>query len=277
MCLSCQIFNLNQLFESVMVLLEVLGRSVACIARRGKQILGQLALTYDISPCRKTKYRPRRDSNSQSSDSKSDALSIRPRGPDIFGRGQGMHDCWGEWSRRVVNLWWGFERSLCFSGWYIYNNPPWNNAYMLQNESPTGEPIQWNSYMAFNAVSLVHTGSNRTSYTSTTIGLSTFLGFLRVVHEENHPNNSKQTKNIVRGQPELNRWPLDLQSNALPLSYIPLPDIELVVEHSHSWRCPHYYSLRALSVGDSWEKRSAQRGARTHDPGIKSPMLYRLS
>ena len=25
----------------------------------------------------------------------------------------------------------------------------------------------------------------------------------------------------VRGQPELNRWPLDLQSNALPLSYTP--------------------------------------------------------
>jgi len=24
-------------------------------------------------------------------------------------------------------------------------------------------------------------------------------------------------------------------------------------------------------------KRFAQRGARTHDPGIKSPMLYRLS
>ena len=26
----------------------------------------------------------------------------------------------------------------------------------------------------------------------------------------------------ARGQPELNRWPLDLQSNALPLSYIPM-------------------------------------------------------
>ena len=29
----------------------------------------------------------------------------------------------------------------------------------------------------------------------------------------------------ARGQPELNRRPLDLQSNALPLSYIPTHDI----------------------------------------------------
>ena len=28
-------------------------------------------------------------------------------------------------------------------------------------------------------------------------------------------------KNIDRGQPGSNRWPLDLQSNALPLSYAP--------------------------------------------------------
>ena len=28
-------------------------------------------------------------------------------------------------------------------------------------------------------------------------------------------------KKNFRGQPELNRWPLDLQSNALPLSYTP--------------------------------------------------------
>ena len=143
MCLSCQIFTLNQLFCDGAV-------GVGTISRlhrtERKKILGQLALTYDISSCGKTKYRPRRDSNSQSSDSKSDALSIRPRGPDIFGRGQGMDGCWGEWSRRVVNLWWAFERSLCFSGWYIYYNPHWNSAYMLQNESPTGEPIQWNSY-----------------------------------------------------------------------------------------------------------------------------------
>ena len=39
------------------------------------------------------------------------------------------------------------------------------------------------------------------------------------------PINNKITdlkeKENVRGQPELNRWPLDLQSNALPLSYTP--------------------------------------------------------
>ena len=33
-------------------------------------------------------------------------------------------------------------------------------------------------------------------------------------------------KNKERGQPGLNRWPLDLQSNALPLSYAPLDDIQ---------------------------------------------------
>ena len=39
------------------------------------------------------------------------------------------------------------------------------------------------------------------------------------------PINNKITdlkeKENVRGQPELNRWPLDQQSNALPLSYTP--------------------------------------------------------
>ena len=41
-----------------------------------------------------------------------------------------------------------------------------------------------------------------------------FFGNLNIEYE-------KWNWKIVRGQPELNRWPLDLQSNALPLSYTP--------------------------------------------------------
>ena len=33
----------------------------------------------------------------------------------------------------------------------------------------------------------------------------------------------------VRGHPELNQGPLDLQSNALPLSYIPIRSLSLVL------------------------------------------------
>ena len=38
----------------------------------------------------------------------------------------------------------------------------------------------------------------------------------------------KEKKNLARGHPDLNQGPLDLQSNALPLSYTPLRLNELV-------------------------------------------------
>ena len=42
----------------------------------------------------------------------------------------------------------------------------------------------------------------------------------------------------VRGQPELNRWPLDLQSNALPLSYTPNADLSSF-KFGHNMRLQH--------------------------------------
>ena len=41
--------------------------------------------------------------------------------------------------------------------------------------------------------------------------------------------------------------------------------------------CIPCLQFRTLLYSDFVFKRFAQRGARTHDPGIKSPMLYRLS
>ena len=38
-----------------------------------------------------------------------------------------------------------------------------------------------------------------------------------------------------------------------------------------------YVSKKKKKDVNSTYKSNAQRGARTHDPGIKSPMLYRLS
>jgi hypothetical protein len=42
---------------------------------------------------------------------------------------------------------------------------------------------------------------------------------------------NKNVKNIIkRGHPGLNRGPLDLQSNALPLSYTPLIDGNFILK-----------------------------------------------
>ena len=43
-------------------------------------------------------------------------------------------------------------------------------------------------------------------------------------------------KKIVRGHTELNHGPLDLQSNALPLSYTPLYVDEVLFKHNHTCR-----------------------------------------
>ena len=37
------------------------------------------------------------------------------------------------------------------------------------------------------------------------------------------------------------------------------------------------FTKNAIVIHFENKKKYAQRGARTHDPGIKSPMLYRLS
>ena len=40
---------------------------------------------------------------------------------------------------------------------------------------------------------------------------------------------------------------------------------------------PEYFAKILIELQLTKTKKCAQRGARTHDPGIKSPMLYRLS
>ena len=106
------------------------------------------------------------------------------------------------------------------------------------------------------------------------------------------PNNAPNSACFLskaRGQPELNRRPLDLQSNALPLSYIPTHLILVKAfgsQHTAAASSVVKSMIYAVTmiwsspdqINEGWgEKVCAQCGARTHDPGIKSPMLYRLS
>ena len=49
-----------------------------------------------------------------------------------------------------------------------------------------------------------------------------FGWLVETVHKTNLTSNSSHRHSKPRGHPGLNRRPLDLQSNALPLSYIPI-------------------------------------------------------
>jgi hypothetical protein len=51
--------------------------------------------------------------------------------------------------------------------------------------------------------------------------------------------------------------------------------IKIVKKLNDHYLISIYYPYLVVNIIS--EKKIAQRGARTHDPGIKSPVLYRLS
>ena len=61
---------------------------------------------------------------------------------------------------------------------------------------------------------------------------------------------AKKKKLFERGQPELNWWPLDLQSNALPLSYTPLHF--LAVNHIDVVLSMHYSCKHCIIQQEHW-------------------------
>ena len=102
---------------------------------------------------------------------------------------------------------------------------------------------------------------------------------------------------LGRGQPELNRWPLDLQSNALPLSYTPNA-VWGCVKFDHNldplsilrntyWLFPSLmqnsdisqlhisYSLARFKEVYYWKTRTSG-GTRTRNPRLRRPVPYPL-
>ena len=93
-------------------------------------------------------------------------------------------------------------------------------------------PYMWNAQCVSHLVVqywrwLCHVGTftrnhdeQRILFVTCALGITESRRMDSFTHQMKNHNRSRKG----RGQPELNRWPLDLQSNALPLSYTPSAD-----------------------------------------------------
>ncbi len=186
--------------------------------------------------------RPRQDSNLQSSDPKSDALSIRPRGP---------HD------RPILplSLITAYQITYYRGCHFFYTSQNIKPAYFheyvydvtisqyhVRDPSSSNEKL-WNVYF-------LATHHRQKCDWSNIQGFSN-LSTLRNDHQRTTNQHNRRISFPVLSRTIFDTQPPNHQPTRQHLAYAPA--------HTPKW------------------KRTAQCGARTHDPEIKSLVLYRLS